>query len=74
MRRREIVLFVTLFILLGLPAYAYGDPSGGTLFQILMPMLAALWATWMIFANRVRRVVGGFVRKLRGSEPNEPAA
>jgi hypothetical protein len=71
--RRQTILFVTLFMLLGLPAYAYGDPSGGTLFQILMPMLAALWAMWMIFANRVRRTVGGFVRKLRGSEPNEPS-
>jgi hypothetical protein len=72
--RRQIVLFVTLFMLLGIPAYAYSDPSGGTLFQILMPMLAALWATWMIFANRVRRTVGGLVRKLRRSESDEPAA
>jgi Na+/proline symporter len=65
---------VTLFLLLGIPAYAYADPSGGALFQILMPMLAALWATWMIFANRVRRMVTGLVRKLRGSEPEKPAA
>ena len=74
MHRRQVVLFVTLFMLLGLPAYAYADPSGGTLFQILMPMLAAIWATWMIFANRVRRTVGGFVRRLRRSEPSEPSA
>jgi hypothetical protein len=72
--RRQITVFVTLFMLLGIPAYAYGDPSGGTLFQILMPMLAAIWATWMIFANRIRRTVGGFMRKLRGTEPDEPAA
>jgi hypothetical protein len=70
----QIVFFVTLFLLLGIPAYAYADPSGGALFQILMPMLAAIWATWMIFANRVRRAVAGFVRKFRASEPDEPAA
>ena len=74
MRRRQIVVFVTLAMLLGIPAYAYADPSGGLLFQILMPMLAALWATWLIFANRVRSMVTSLVRKLRGSEPEKPAA
>jgi len=72
-KRPHIVFFVTLFFLLGIPAYAYADPSGGALFQILMPMLAAIWATWMIFASRVRRTVASFVRKLRGSEPDKPA-
>jgi hypothetical protein len=71
--RWTVVFFVTLFLLLGMPAYAYGDPSGGTLFQVLMPMLAAIWATWMIFANRLRRTLAGFVRKLR-REPDEPAS
>jgi len=74
MHRRRVVVFVTLFMLLGVPAYAYADPSGGTLFQILMPMLAAIWATWMIFANRVRRSFAGCWRKLWGSEPDEPTA
>jgi len=74
MKRPDVVFFVALFFLLGIPAYAYADPSGGSLFQILMPMLAALWATWMIFASRVRRTVAGLVRKLRGSEPDEPTA
>jgi hypothetical protein len=73
-RRRDIRLFLSLFFLLGIPAYAYGDPTGGTLFQILMPMLAAIWATWMIFANRVRRGIVNMIRKLRGSESDEPAA
>jgi Na+/proline symporter len=72
-RRPQIVLFVTLFMLLGIPAYAYADPSGGLLFQVLMPLLAGIWAAWMIFANRVRRMVSGFVRKMRGSEPDKPA-
>jgi len=70
----RVVVLVTLILLLGVPAYAYGDPSGGTLFQILMPMLAAIWATWMILANRIRRGVGDILRRLRGSEPGEPSA
>ena len=72
MNRGHIILFVTLFMLTGLPAYAYADPTGGTLFQVLMPMLAAIWATWMIFANRVRRGLAVLIRRLRGSEPDEP--
>lgn len=72
--RVKILVLVVLLMLVGVPAYAYGDPSGGTLFQILMPTLAALWAMWMILANRVRRTVGNFVRRLRGSEPAEPNA
>jgi hypothetical protein len=71
--RRGMVYTLVLFFLLGVPAFAYADPSGGTLFQILMPALAAIWATWMIFANRVRRLLRGFLRKLRGSDGNEPA-
>jgi hypothetical protein len=66
LKRANILVPVVAIMLLGVPAYAYGDPSGGALFQILMPMLAALWAVWMIFANKVRRVVGRFVRRLRG--------
>jgi hypothetical protein len=66
------LLFATLVLLSPLPVYAYGDPSGGVLFQILMPMLAGIWATWMIFANRLRRVLGGIMRKLRGTVPDEP--
>lgn len=74
MRRTHIVCFVTLFLLVGIPAYAYADPSGGLLFQVLMPLLAGIWAAWMIFANRVRRAFAGMMRKLRGSEPEKPAA
>jgi hypothetical protein len=73
--RRSIVFVVMLFALLGaMPAYAYGDPSGGTLFQILMPLLAAMWATWLIFANRVRRTVVDFIRKFRAADIDEPGA
>jgi len=74
MARGQLVLGVVLCMLVAMPAYAYADPSGGALFQVFMPMLAAIWAVWMIFANRVRRMTSGLVRKLLGSEPKEPAA
>ncbi len=67
MSRLGILVLLILFMVSGTPAYAYGDPSGGALFQILMPTLAAIWAMWMIFANRVRRGLGNLLRKLRGS-------
>jgi hypothetical protein len=72
MKRYDLVMVAMLFLVAGVPAHAYGDPSGGTLFQVLMPLLAGLWATWMIFANRVRRGLSLFYRKLRGTEPEEP--
>jgi hypothetical protein len=63
--RRLLALFVAAFMLLGVPCYAYADPSGGTLFQILMPMLAAIWGMWMIFAGKVRRFMASLLRKLK---------
>ena len=72
MNRRDLTFVVLLFLAAGIPAHAYADPSGGTLFQVLMPALAGLWAMWMIFANRVRRGLSLFYRKLRGTEPEEP--
>lgn len=54
-------------------AYIYADPSGGVLFQILMPILAALWGAWLIFAariaNAVKRILG--LSKITAPE-NEP--
>jgi hypothetical protein len=73
MSRRHTVFFATLFFLLGIPAYAYGDPTGGTLFQVLLPMLAAVWAMFLIFANRIRRAVAGFFNKFRGTKSEELA-
>jgi len=70
-KRTNLAILVVLIVLTGLPAYAYADPSGGTLFQVLMPMLAALWATWMIFANRIRNAFTSLYRKLRGIEAEE---
>lgn len=74
MNLRQIAVFVTLFLLVGVPAYGYGDPTGGLLFQVLMPMLAGIWATWLILAKRLRRGVANLIRKLRGSEGDEPIA
>lgn len=74
MNRGDRAMVVMLFLAAGVPAHAYGDPSGGTLFQVLMPLLAGLWAMWMIFANRVRRGLLLFYRKLRGTEPENPTA
>jgi hypothetical protein len=71
MSRRHTGFFVASFFLLGIPAYAYGDPTGGSLFQILLPMLAAVWAMFLIFANRIRRAIASFVAKLRGSKADE---
>jgi hypothetical protein len=73
-RRANILVPVTLFVLIGVPAYAYGDPTGGALFQLLMPALAALWGFWLIFANKLRRGFGVVVRKLRGTSPEEQSA
>jgi len=72
MNRSDLAVVVMLFLLAAVPAHAYGDPSGGTFFQVLMPLLAGLWAMWMIFANRVRRGLSLFYRKVRGTEPEEP--
>ncbi len=74
MRRGQIVFFVTLFFLLGMPAYAYGDPTGGSFLQIVLPALAAFWAFFLIFANRIRKAVTGFVHKLSGSKPDAVAS
>jgi hypothetical protein len=69
---RYIAVVIMLFLVSAMPAYAYGDPSGGTLFQILMPALAGLWAMWMILANRIRKLLSIFYRRLRGMEREEP--
>lgn len=72
MNRCDLAVVVMLFLLTTVPAHAYGDPSGGTLFQVLMPLLAGLWATWMIFASRVRRGLSLFYRKVCRTEPEKP--
>lgn len=71
MTRRHAVLFTIPIFLLGIPAYAYGDPTGGTLFSVLLPMLAAVWAMFLLFANRIRRGISGLLGKFRGVKTAE---
>jgi hypothetical protein len=72
MGRRGPLLVVMVFVLLAvLPCYAYGDPTGGALFQILLPVLAAIWGMWLIFANNIRRRASNLLRKLRGTSPDQ---
>jgi hypothetical protein len=67
LRGRHPLFVAMVFVFLGVsPCYAYGDPSGGALFQILMPVLAALWGMWLIFANNIRRRGSNLLRKWRG--------
>jgi len=55
------------------PAFAYGDPSGGFLFQVLTPILALLWGVWLAFAHSIHKVMSRLVNRLRGTEPAETA-
>ena len=71
--RGNLLGVIVLLLLVAIPAAAYADPSGGALFQVLMPTLAAIWAVWLIFANRARAALRSVVRKLRGSTSGEPA-
>jgi len=74
MRRKGVWIAVTLFMLIGLPAYAYGDPTGGALFQVLLPILAAVWGMWLIFARKLRNGLGKIVRKLSGRPSQDPSS
>jgi hypothetical protein len=70
---RRVLLIAMVFVFLGvLPCYAYGDPTGGALFQILMPVVAAVWGMWLIFANKLRRWGSNRLRRWRG-KPEEDA-
>jgi len=71
--RWNLLVVFALFLLSAIPANAYGDPTGGALFQILMPAVAAVWGMWLIFANRVRRGLTTLVRKFRASQTEDPS-
>jgi hypothetical protein len=70
--RRHYVFVVVLLLVTALPAFAYADPSGGSLFQILMPLLAMIWGTWMILANKIRRGMVKLFNRLRGTVQDLP--
>jgi len=68
MKGQWLLITVLIFVLLSaLPLYAYGDPSGGLFFQVLMPTLAAIWGMWMVFAHSIRRRIGNLFRRLRSA-------
>jgi hypothetical protein len=69
--KKRLVIFVFLILMVALPAYAYGDPTGGMLFQILTPILAMIWGLWMILANSIRRGTANFIRKFRKVKPDD---
>jgi hypothetical protein len=74
--RRSVSITVVLLIAVVVTpqfAYAYGDPTGGQLFQILAPLLAVIWGAWLIFANNVRKRVGSLFRWMRGAKPEDAA-
>jgi len=73
-RRSEHSLFLVWLILaVCSPVHAYGDPSGGGVFQILTPILATLWAMWMILAGGIVRRFSKFVRRVRRTHFHKPA-
>lgn len=57
---------LVLLLVLSLPsrAFAYGDPSGGFLFQMLTPLAAVFWGAWLILAGRVRKRFRKIVHRL----------
>jgi hypothetical protein len=60
-------MIAVLICLPVIPSYAYGDPTGGTLFQLLLPALAMVWGMWLILANKIRRGLRMMFRKTRSS-------
>jgi hypothetical protein len=70
----SLCLMVVCLLAVPLPAFAYGDPSGGALFQILAPIVALVWGAWMIFANKVYLHTRKFVRRIRGIKEEGPEA
>jgi hypothetical protein len=69
----RLLIFVFLMLMVALPVYAYGDPTGGMLFQLLTPILAMIWGLWMILANSIRRGTANFVRKFRNVKSDDQA-
>jgi ABC-type Co2+ transport system permease subunit len=75
MNPRLLLFAIMMFLLFTLPAYAYGDPTGGSLFQMLGPLLALFWGFWMILANSIRKLLINIRRRLRGgTEPEQPVS
>lgn len=68
-----LLLCGLVFAAFKLPAHAlaYGDPSGGLLFQMLTPLVAVLWGGWLILAGGVRKRVGRLIGRFRSATPED---
>jgi hypothetical protein len=64
--KSSLFIFLVLVLAVPAPAFAYGDPSGGYLFQILTPILALLWGTWLAFAHTIQKWLGSMVNRMKG--------
>ena len=66
--RFRLSLFVVICFVPVMPlrALAYGDPSGGFLFQMLTPLVAVLWGSWLIFAGKIRKRLRKVIYRMRG--------
>jgi hypothetical protein len=66
-----LFVFLLLVLVVPAPAFAYGDPSGGFLFQVLTPIVAALWGAWMAFAHNITKRLANVIGRMRGETPAE---
>lgn len=66
-----LLLVLSVVLLIPSHAFAYGDPSGGYLFQMLTPLAAVLWGGWLIFAGAIRKRVTKIARRIGFSAPEE---
>ena len=70
----SLFLVLSLVLMAPLSAFAYGDPSGGFLFQMLTPLAAMLWGGWLIFAGAIRKKLGKIIHRTRLATPEEPGS
>jgi hypothetical protein len=66
----SLLFLLVLSLLVPARAYAYGDPSGGFLFQVLTPILAALWGAGMILATMLRKRLSKLFGRIRRTSHN----
>lgn len=73
--RLKLYLFIFLLLILAVPApaLAYGDPSGGFLFQVITPLVALLWGAWLAFAHNIHKKMSRIISRWRGVEVPETA-
>jgi hypothetical protein len=69
----KFFLFGLFLLIIAMPAhaFAYGDPSGGFLFQVLTPIVALIWGVWLAFAHSIHKFAAKIIAKVRGTTPEE---